>query len=227
MNASTHQPYGRLWFHSWLVPLGLCGVLASSLPSAASAQDLRLVGTVGTNRAIVVLGDGKSRTLTVGQPRDGITLLSIDRNTATFATQGEKLTLTVGQTPTRLSSHAAQTLKLPAQPGGHYYANGQINGQNVQFLVDTGASTVSLDAQLAARLGIDFQKGRSITVNTANGQTQGWLITLPNLRVGELQQHNVSATIVQQPMPFALLGNSFLNHYRMTRDATSMVLEPR
>lgn len=195
--------------------------------SITAAQEVRLVGTVGSNRAIVVLGDGTPKTLTVGQTRDGVTLIAVERNTVIVRSEGEQFTLTLGQTPSRVGNSAQQTLRLPVQQGGHYVANGKINGQAVQFMVDTGASTVSLDAQLATQLGIDYQKGRPVTIATANGQTQGWLINLPNIHVGGLQQANVSATVVQATMPFALLGNSFLNHYRMTRDASSMVLESR
>lgn len=193
----------------------------------AIAQDVRLVGTVGSNRAIVVLGDGTPRTLSIGQTRDGVTLVSVERNRVVVRSDGEEYSLKLGESPARITGSSAQSLRMPAQPGGHYMADGQINGHKVQFMVDTGASTVSMDAQLASTLGIDYQKGRSVKVATANGQVQGWLINLPDIRVGGLQQTNISATVVQQAMPFVLLGNSFLNHYRMTRDATSMVLESR
>ena len=50
---------------------------------------------------------------------------------------------------------------------------------------------------------------------------------LPTVSIGTLTQRNVPATVVQQPMPFVLLGNSFLNHYQMTRDARSLVLKSK
>lgn len=206
------------------IGLPLLLLLASA---SAIAQDVRLVGTVGSNRAIVVLGDGTPRTLSVGQTRDGVTLVSVERNRVVVSSDGEQFSLKLGESPARINGSSAQSLRMPVQQGGHYMTDGQINGQKVQFMVDTGASTVSMDAQLASKLGIDYQKGRSVKIATANGQVQGWLINLPNIRVGGLQQANISATVVQQTMPFVLLGNSFLNHYRMTRDATSMVLESR
>lgn len=206
------------------VCLPLLLLLASS---SAWVQDVRLVGTVGGNRAIVVLGDGTPRTLGVGQTRDGVTLVSVERNRVVVSSDGEQYALKLGESPARIGTPNAQSLRMPVQQGGHYMADGQINGQKVQFMVDTGASTVSMDAQVATRLGIDYRQGRTVKIATANGQIQGWLISLPNIRVGGLQQANISATVVQEPMPFVLLGNSFLNHYRMTRDASSMVLESR
>lgn len=226
MEQSSQACYEPVHALSWATApcLALLLLLTSTL---SAAQDVRLVGTVGTDRAIVVLGDGTPKTLTVGQSRDGVTLIAVERNTAIVSTNGEQFSLKLGHTPTRVDGSTTQSLRMAAQQGGHYLAEGQINGQAVQFLVDTGASTVSLDAQLATKLGIDFRKGQSVSIATANGKTQGWLISLPNVRVGTLQQTNVSATVVQEPMPFVLLGNSFLNHYRMTRDASAMVLESR
>lgn len=223
-NRFSAKPAG-LWA---LRCLPLLALLAGAVTTtAALAQDVRLVGTVGGNRAIVVLPDGTPKTLTVGQSRDGVTLVAVERDRVVVSSNGEQFTLKLGESPARINNYTAQSLRLPAQQGGHYLSEGQINGQNVQFMVDTGASTVSLDAQLATRLGIDYRKGRPVQVGTANGTAQGWLINLPNIRVGGLQQANVSATVVQQTMPYVLLGNSFLNHYRMTRDASSMVLEAR
>lgn len=207
-------------------PHWLAAGLLAMLAHHAWAQDVRLVGTIGGSRAIVIVDGGKPRTLATGQGHSGIQLLEVQGNTATFDVGGERQTLTVGQAPTRVAS-ATSRLQLGADAGGHYFADGQINGQPVRFMVDTGASTVAMDAQTAARLGIDVARARPVRIATANGQTQGWTVQLREVRVGSLSQRDIAATVTQETMPFVLLGNSFLNHYHMTRDASAMVLQAR
>jgi aspartyl protease family protein len=79
----------------------------------------------------------------------------------------------------------------------------------------------------AERLGIDFRKGRAVGVRTANGTAQGWHVKLDSVRLGGIEVYGVDAVVTPQPMPFILLGNSFLGEVRMTRDAQQMVLEKR
>ncbi|RRD68224.1 TIGR02281 family clan AA aspartic protease [Comamonadaceae bacterium OH2310_COT-174] len=202
---------------------GLCALL---LAGAAAAQDVRLVGTIGS-RAIVSVDGGQPRTLAKGQSLGGVQLLEVQGNSATFQIGSSRQTLLVGQAPTHVTP-GKTALTLSPSANGHYMSEGKINGHAVQFIVDTGASTIALDAKTARRLGIDYERsGQPIQVATANGKAQGWSVRLPTVSIGALTQRNVPATVVQQPMPFVLLGNSFLNHYQMTRDARSLVLKSK
>ena len=79
----------------------------------------------------------------------------------------------------------------------------------------------------AERLGLNFEKGRPVMVRTANGNTQGWHIRLDTVRVGDITVYGVDAVVSPQPMPFVLLGNSFLSQLHMTRQGNEMVLEQR
>ncbi|MDO4724765.1 MAG: retropepsin-like aspartic protease, partial [Comamonadaceae bacterium] len=200
---------------------GLCALL---LAGAAAAQDVRLVGTIGS-RAIVSVDGAQPRTLAKGQSLNGVQLLSVQGNSATFQIGASRQTLLVGQAPAHVTP-GKTALTLSPSPNGHYMSEGKINGHTVQFLIDTGASTVAMDARTARRLGIDYERsGQPTQIATANGKAQGWSVRLPSVSVGALSQRNVPATVVQQSMPFVLLGNSFLNHYQMTRDARSLVLK--
>jgi aspartyl protease family protein len=64
-------------------------------------------------------------------------------------------------------------------------------------------------------------------MNTANGQTMGYLLTLNSVRIGDVEVQNVEAIVSQQSMPYVLLGNSFLTRFSMRRDSDQMVLERR
>ena len=94
-------------------------------------------------------------------------------------------------------------------------------------MLDTGATNVAMSAADAQRIGLDFSKGQPVQIGTANGTTQGYKLRLQSVRVGDVEVYDIDAVVSQQPMPFVLLGNSFINRFSMRRDADQMVLEKR
>ncbi|MDE2297202.1 MAG: retroviral-like aspartic protease family protein, partial [Burkholderiales bacterium] len=102
-----------------------------------------------------------------------------------------------------------------------------INGQAVRFLVDTGATLVSMGAAEAERLGLDYRKGQRGVSNTANGQIVAYRVSLASVRVGDVTLYNVDALVGQQPMDYVLLGNSFLTRFQMKRENETMTLVKR
>jgi len=97
----------------------------------------------------------------------------------------------------------------------------------VRFMVDTGATMVSLGASDARRIGLDFNRGQKAMTQTANGQTLVSKVKLDTVRIGDVTLHNVDALIHQNEMPMALLGMSFLNRMEMQRDGGTMTLRKR
>ena len=95
------------------------------------------------------------------------------------------------------------------------------------MLVDTGATAVSMSAAEAQRMGLDFQSGQPMAMNTANGMVQGWRVQLQSVQIGDVKVYGVDAVVSNSSMPFVLLGNSFLTHFQMTRTNDQLVLEKR
>ena len=122
---------------------------------------------------------------------------------------------------------APQQLTLYADARGHFVSGGQINGRPVQYMVDTGATAVSLGRAEAERLGIRVQQGQPVRMQTANGVAEGWRVRLDSVRIGALEQRGVEAIITSEPMPYVLLGNSFLKPYEMTRKGNELLLQKR
>ena len=116
---------------------------------------------------------------------------------------------------------------LPAADGGHFVTAGSINGKAVQFMVDTGATTIALSAVEADRIGLKYKDGERLTGNTANGTVSGYRTSLGVVRVGDVQVYNVEAAVLPMPMPHVLLGNSFLNRFQMKRDNERMILDKK
>jgi aspartyl protease family protein len=122
---------------------------------------------------------------------------------------------------------AGRMIHLTADARGHFFASGSLNGTDVNFLVDTGATLVSLGAADARRAGIDFNRGEQQTVMTANGPVRVWKVKLHTLRVGDVTLNEVDAAVHERDLPVALLGMSFLNRMEMQREGDTMTLKQR
>ena len=199
------------------------------LPAAGYAVDINVIGLF-PGKAVVVIDAGPIRTLSVGQKTaEGVTLLSSDRESATFDIDGQKKKLNIGQHRAGpASAQSSQSATLTADPRGHFVVEGQINGGTVRFLVDTGATTIALSSADATRLGIDYRRGERGLVGTANGTTVAYRVKLDTVRVGDIVVNNVEAAVLEgNSMPFALLGMSFLNRMEMKRQGQTMMLIKR
>ena len=195
----------------------------------AHAQSVVLAGRMG-ERALLVI-DGTPKTVAVGQTVAGVRLLHWQDDAAEVERAGIRLLLSPGGAAAVVGTPPADTEKravvLSAGPGGHFSTTGAINGRPVQFMVDTGATLVSMGREEAERLGIDLGKARTALTQTANGAVPVRLVNLSRVRVGEIELVNVGAAVVPQAMPMVLLGNSFLTRLQMRRDNDQMRLEMR
>lgn len=205
-------------------PTLLAGLL---LAGSVCAQGVVLSGRMG-DRALLVV-DGQPHAVNIGQTVAGVKLLRWNGDTAEVERAGQTLPLRMGATPAQMGAAAPRTtsreIVLTAGSGGHFTAGGSINGKQVRFMVDTGATLVSLGREDADRLGIDLSTARRGTTQTANGTVPIWLVTLNSVRVGDVELTNVGAAVVPQAMPMVLLGNSFLARLQMKRDNDVMRLE--
>ena len=188
-----------------------------------------LSGVMGSNGLLVIDG-AAPKLLAAGETHSGVKLISASGDQAVLEIGGKRSNLRVGDAPVSLAGAAGSgggnRITLPVGSGGHFMANGTINGRAIQFMVDTGATAVALGINDAQRMGIDYQKGQPVRMSTANGVAQGWRVVLNSVRIGEVEVFDVEA-VVGPNMPFALLGNSFLSRFSMNRSSDVMVLERR
>ena len=199
----------------WLVPLG------------ALAQSVALAGMLGS-KALLVVGTYPPRAVGVGDNFQGVKVLATTNDTATIEVNGARSTLRLGDAPVSVGARGGnRRVTLIADPRGHFVNTGTINGQAMQYMVDTGASTVAIGRADADRMGLKYQSGQPVRVNTANGVAQGWRMKIDSVRIGDVEIFGVEAIITSQPMPYVLLGNSFLAEFQMTRINDQMVLEKR
>ena len=103
--------------------------------------------------------------------------------------------------------------ELEIEPGQHgqFRIAAEVNGEPVDFLVDTGASLVVLGSETAERLGFDLDSLEySGMAQTANGAAPIARIILDEIVMGDLTIGAVEAAVVKMPMATSLLGMSFL-----------------
>ena len=195
----------------------------------ALAQSITLTGTIGS-RAILIVNGGAPRTVAVGETLQGVRLVSLQGEQAVVDADGKRVTLRM-DTPVGIGgaprSAGGTRIVLPVSSGGHFMTQGAINGRPVSFMLDTGATSVAMSAADAVRIGLDYEKGQPVRVSTANGVAPGYRVKLNSVRVGDVEVFDVEAIVSQQPMPFVLLGNSFIGRFSMRRDADQMILEKR
>lgn len=196
---------------------------------AAAGQTVTLQGMLG-NKALLLIDGGAPKTLAPGDSFRGVKVLSTSGDQAVVEVAGQRQTLRVGDAPASVGGRGAtrgHRIVLTAGSGGHFVTPGAINGKAVQFMVDTGATTVAMGAEDARRLGIDYTKGRLARGNTANGAVTIYEIRLDSVRIGDVEVYDVAASVLPGQLNNVLLGNSFLERFQMTRLNDQLVLERR
>jgi aspartyl protease family protein len=202
-------------------------VLASAV---AGAQTVSMSGRLGDKALLMI--DGSPRTLAVGATVQGVKLVSVNADGSVVELQGRRFAVPLGGTQVNLGGAAGgegggSRIVMTAGPGGHFMTGGAINGRAVEFLVDTGATTISLSQAEADRIGLKYQNGRRGFASTANGQVPVHYVNLTSVRAGEVTVYNVDALVIPAQMPYVLLGNSFLTRFQMKRENDVMTLERR
>lgn len=120
-------------------------------------------------------------------------------------------------------SNAAIEVVLQRNRHGHYQATGQINGEQVEFLLDTGATTVAVPVRMAERLSLS--QGPAITITTANGTATAYLTRLDEVRLGDITLRDVAATITpSMEGDGVLLGMSFLKQLEFAQRGDTLTL---
>lgn len=191
------------------------------------AAEVALVGLL-PGKALVVVDGGKRQTLRVGAATaEGVKLLAIESGAAVFEIDGKSRRVGIGEHVVSRPSSERSTTTLIADARGHYVTQGSINGVSMRFLVDTGATYISLGAADAKRARIDHLKGTPGMTQTANGVVRVWRVKLSSVKLGGITLSEVDATVHEQDMPVVLLGMSFLNRMEIRRDGQSMTLTQR
>ena len=202
--------------------------IACCTATLACAVDVNVIGLF-PGKAVVVINRGAPRTLSVGQAIDGVKLLATEAGAAVVEIEGKRERLEMGQHfESSSQTGARRAVTLAPDSRGHFVADGLVNGTHMRFLVDTGATMVSLPAAAAARMGIDYRKGRRGVSQTANGVATVYAVMLDSVTVGDVTIMNVEGLVHEAAgLDMALLGMSFLGRTEMSRQGSNLTLVKR
>jgi aspartyl protease family protein len=115
---------------------------------------------------------------------------------------------------------AGQAAEVSKSPDGHYWAEANVNGHDVHFLVDTGATAVALTVA-------DAQLNYAYQVATANGPTLAAKVKLDSVAVAGAEVRNVDAFVIQSGLQNSLLGMTYLGRLsQFDATPTALILRP-
>jgi aspartyl protease family protein len=208
----------------WLFSLFLISATTPALAVDITVQALF------KDKAMVSI-DGTSRLLKKDKPSpEGVKLISADSEKAVLEVDGVQSTYKLGQTVLgNYNERDAKQVTLFANEHGMFTTLGSINGVNVRFLVDTGASSVAISAAQARRIGIKYYyEGTPIAVGTASGVAQAYMVTFDRVQVGGIVLNNVRGAVVEGAGPgMALLGTTFLKRLKVENDGKIMTMQQK
>jgi aspartyl protease family protein len=205
-------------FAGWILGLAMAAAAAGSQATTV------LLMSLGEGRAQLLVNGTAVRDLRVGQTSpEGVRLVSADRTKAVVEVDGRQLSLGLGG-----STVAAAELKVDRS--GHFVTTAYVNGVATQAVIDTGATSVALSSDEAARMSIRYAGAPRVQISTAGGVKTAYRVNLASVRVGDITLHNVEALVMEggkEQLPITLIGMTFLNGVEMRRIGDTLTLTRR
>lgn len=104
------------------------------------------------------------------------------------------------------------SISFRADRSGHYFVRAEVNGVNIMFMVDTGATDVALTRADAMAIGFPVDRLRYVMpYKTANGVAYGARVNLATINIGPISEENIAGSVLTEGLGHSLLGMSFLN----------------
>lgn len=197
------------------------------VPLAPASGDVKVVALF-TGKALLQVG-GEQKIVSNGETFKGVLLQSATGRGAVVVIDGEALKLVLNQSIAgNFKKPDLGAIRIAPDASGMYFTRGSINGHATSFLVDTGATHVTLSGNKARSLGIDYKEGIPGSAQTAAAIVPVWQIQLDSVSIGNIDLANVTATVISGRQPAdVLLGNSFLRRTDMQQAGSVLTIKRR
>jgi aspartyl protease family protein len=120
---------------------------------------------------------------------------------------------------------SSSTLLMTPDARGHYHARISINDVEVDGLIDTGATNITLSAATATTMNISGSGGKAAMMRTANGVVPIYSTVVNRIKIGDIELFNIAVAITENSP--TLIGMSALSRFKITQDSGQMILEKR
>ncbi len=176
------------------------------------------------NDMVWIWVNGRLVKLTPGQTsKNGVKLLSANLESVVVLVEGKRYRYKKNNSQGTILDEEVALIRNPDSSG--YWAKGRINGKEVTFLIDTGASFVVMNKVQARELKIK-RGNKIIQVSTATKIETAYQVTLDTVSVGDIELQNIPAIITKHKYPpYPLLGMSFLRHVEINQENEQMTLK--
>jgi len=196
--------------------------------SVFAADSVQVVGMFPGK--VVVQIDGQQKILKQGVLTNGVKFVKAVGENIVLEIDGKQQTFRLGSTiSTNFAAPKVTRKTIRANNRGMFHTTGSINGHVINFLVDTGATTVAMSSLHAKKLNIRYRlEGQETIASTASGRAKAYRVNLKTVKVGAIMQRNVVGLVIDGAYPReVLLGMSFLNRLKVEKTGDLMVLEAR
>ena len=202
-------------------------LLVFATAGSLAAAEVKVIALFA-DKALLQVGD-RQKIVASGETFEGVLLKSASGRGAVVVIDGEETELGLNRSIAgNFKKRDRSSLRIYPDSLGMYYIDGKINGETTRFLVDTGATFVTLSGRKARSLDIDYRRGIPSTAQTASAIVSVWQVKLDSISVGGIEVLNVDATVIAGDRPSdVLLGNSFLKHTRMQNAGSVLELKKR
>ena len=204
-------------------------LLLNLVASAALAADTGVrVIALFSGKALLQVGE-QQKVVSQGETFEGVFLESASGRGAVVVVDGNRQKLGLNQSIAgNFKKPDRARLKVYPDSLGMYYVKGKINGVATSFLVDTGATFITMSGNHASLLKIDYRQGIPSSAQTAAAVVPVWQIKLDSVSIGGIELRNVEAIVIAGEQPAnVLLGNSFLRRTDMQQAGSVLEIEKR
>lgn len=197
-----------------------------TLATHSYASNVQVVGLF-SGKALVMINGQRYLLSTGGKPIAGVRLLKANSSSATLEVNGKARTYQLSRDMNGgIQEPEKAVVTITRNNRGQYITRGRINNQPIDVLVDTGANVLAINSLDARRLGVNYQAGKPIQVETASDLVNGYQVTLKNVSIGNIRVNHVEATVIEGSYPdIVLLGMSFLKHVKLSEHRGVMQIE--
>jgi len=218
-------------FAIFMLFLVFCSLQGGHVYAATSVQVIALF----KDRAMLSVNGKKAKIIHSGKTYDGVKLISSNTSEAIVQIDGKRKTLKLNGTlvldkslGSKPSNSYSKEIQLFVNELGFFQSDGAINGESINFLVDTGANLVVINSFDANRINLDYKQGQKSRASTASGVAAMYVITADTMSIGGITLNNVKLGVIEGSFPESpLLGMTFLSRLNMQRQGNVMTLRRR
>ncbi len=215
-------------FHYYLI-FAIVFILLGSSANVLAALHIEVIALFEDKAMLHI--DNDQVLVSIGEVTEhGVKLISADAHGAVIEIEGVRRKYLLGNVVRNTAAGKSKTVpEILVYQGADtmFRTTGSMNGYPVNFLVDTGASSIAMSSEQARRLGINYKlNGEPTWVSTASGVERAITVNIDRVTISGITIRSVEGLVIEGSEPSTpLLGMSYLNRFKIINDGNLMRLK--